>query len=241
MTDGDPETQPSQSNDNEHTPFLSSDRRYLSSLRNSYDLIGTYILQIHGEDSFVWRLRHQLQRFLSSKWGHYFVILLVSADISCIFADFLISLHICDHSSDKDFNRRAWQKADDVLDYVSLAFSCVFMLELLSSVFAFGFNYFQSKFHIFDALVIVAAFIVDVLLRGPIEEAGSLVVVGRLWRVFKIMEEFSSGAEDELAEMQTRIDELQRQKDRVVKQNQELRLRLQYVHSNQDGNEAAGG
>lgn len=77
--------------------------------------------------------------------------------------------------------------------------------------------------------MIVAAFVIDVLLRGPIEEAGSLVVVGRLWRVFKIIEEFSSGAEDELAELQARIDELEREKDDVVKENQQLRYRVGYT------------
>lgn len=73
--------------------------------------------------------------------------------------------------------------------------------------------------------MIVAGFIIDVLLRGPIEEAGSLVVIGRLWRVFKIIEEFSSGAEDEIAEMQERIEHLERENDRVTKENQELRFR----------------
>lgn len=77
-------------------------------------------------------------------------------------------------------------------------------------------RYFNSKFHIFDATIIVAGFIVDVLLHGTIEEAGSLIVVGRLWRVFKIIEEFSSGADDQIEELQERIESLE-------KENHELR------------------
>jgi hypothetical protein len=72
-------------------------------------------------------------------------------------------------------------------------------------------RYFNSKFHIFDATVIVAGFIVDVLLHGTIEEAGSLIVVGRLWRVFKIIEEFSSGADDQIEELQERIELLEKE------------------------------
>ncbi len=87
------------------------------------------------------------------------------------------------------------------------------------------YSYFRSKFHIFDACVIVAAFIIDVLLRGPVEEAGSLVVIGRLWRVFKIIEEFSTGAEDELEDMYERIEQLEQEKDKLAKENQELRFR----------------
>lgn len=47
-------------------------------------------------------------------------------------------------------------------------------------------RYFKSKFHCFDAIVIVAGFIVDVCLKGILEEVGSIVVVLRLWRVFKV-------------------------------------------------------
>lgn len=47
-------------------------------------------------------------------------------------------------------------------------------------------RYFKSKFHCFDAIVIVAGFVVDVCLKNTLEEVASLVVVLRLWRVFKV-------------------------------------------------------
>lgn len=84
-------------------------------------------------------------------------------------------------------------------------------------------RYFRSKFHIFDAIVIITAFVIDVLLRGPVEEAGSLVVVLRLWRVFKIIEEFSTGAEDSMAALQERIAGLEREKEDILTANQALR------------------
>ena len=48
------------------------------------------------------------------------------------------------------------------------------------------YSYFYSWFHCLDATVITAAFVIDVLLKGVLEEVGSLVVVLRLWRVFKV-------------------------------------------------------
>lgn len=45
--------------------------------------------------------RRATRRFLSSKPGHYSILALVSLDVSCIFADFLISLYVCDHRCDK--------------------------------------------------------------------------------------------------------------------------------------------
>ena len=83
--------------------------------------------------------RKQTQRFLSSIYGHYAVLLLVSMDVGCIFADFLINLYICDHSCGKGESvGDGLPKAQEVLGIISLVFSCLFMVELLASIWAFG-------------------------------------------------------------------------------------------------------
>ena len=74
--------------------------------------------------------------------------------------------------------------------------------------------------------MIVAGFIVDVLLHGAIEEVGSLVVVGRLWRVFKIIEEFSSGAADQIEGLQYRIEQLEKESAAQKRENEGLRQRI---------------
>ena len=43
-------------------------------------------------------------------------------------------------------------------------------------------RFFKSWFHCFDASVILAGFIIDVCLKNILEEAGSIVIVLRLWR-----------------------------------------------------------
>jgi voltage-gated hydrogen channel 1 len=189
------------------TPLLPSDRHLI--FENGATIYSTF--------------RARVRAFQASKWGHYTVLLLVSIDVAGIFADFLISLHICEHAHELGFNKKSWQDADDALGVLSLVFSCLFMLELLSSVWAFGFAYFNSRFHIFDAVVIVAGFLVDVLFHGPLEEAGSLVVVGRLWRVFKIIEEFSSGADDQMSGLQQELEALEKENEQVRKENEAIR------------------
>ena len=85
--------------------------------------------------------RRDTRRFLSSKYGHYAVLLLVSLDVSCIFADFLIGLYVCDHKYKKGESVSGdFQEAQDILGICSLVFSCLFMVELLASVGAFGFR-----------------------------------------------------------------------------------------------------
>ena len=88
------------------------------------------------------------------------------------------------------------------------------------------FSYFRSWFHCFDALVVVAGFIVDVLLHGIIEEAASLIVIMRLWRVFKIIEELSVGAQEQSEDLQRKIDELENDNRLLSKENSHLRRSL---------------
>jgi hypothetical protein len=162
------------------------------------------------------RLRAKTRSFLSSKWGHYIILFMVAVDVACIFADFLIELRVCElrerHQTPID---RRWGIAQEALGLVGLIFSCLFMLELIASVLSFGLNYFRSKFHIFDALVIVLAFILDVALRGVVEELGSLVVVLRLWRVFKIIEEMGEVSAEMMEKYEEELDNLKRENSKL--------------------------
>lgn len=186
---------------------------------------------LHSSSSRSWdfdTIGNHVQRFLMSQTGHYAVLLLVSLDVACIFADLLISLFICEQRCGKDLDAtKALVGAQEALKVVSLVFSCLFMAELIACVWAFGLkyasqsyhqqsgntdrcgSYFNSKFHCFDAAVILAGFVIDVCLTGVLEEVGSIVVVLRLWRVFKIVEEFSSGAEEQMNALSGRVEQLE--------------------------------
>ena len=85
------------------------------------------------------------------------------------------------------------------------------------------FSYFRSWFHCFDALVVVAGFVVDVLLHGIVEEAASLIVIMRLWRVFKIIEELSVGAQEQTEDLQCKIETLENDNRLLSKENAHLR------------------
>lgn len=60
---------------------------------------------------------------------------------------------------------------------------------------------------------------VDVLTRGPLEEAGSLVIILRLFRVFKIVEESSTVPVEEIEGYVEKIRDLE-------EENENLRKRL---------------
>jgi len=140
-------------------------------------------------------------------------------DVLGIIADFILNLFKCE--SEKEGPE--WDAALSTLGIISLAFSCLFMLELIASVWAFGWSYFRSRFHCFDALVVVVGFIVDVLLHGILEEAASLVVILRLWRVFKIMEELSVGASEQTENLEHKIKELEDENGLLRKEIERLK------------------
>jgi hypothetical protein len=82
----------------------------------------------------VWRRsRRQVQRFQTSKFGHYSILLLVTLDISSIFADLFITLYLCDHK-----DAQGWIDTQATLGIIGLVFSSLFLLELVLSVWAFG-------------------------------------------------------------------------------------------------------
>ncbi|KIV99298.1 uncharacterized protein PV09_09065 [Verruconis gallopava] len=160
----------------------------------------------NSDNGYLRDSRTKLKHFLSSKVGHYAVLTLVILDVAGIFADFVINLFKCE----KQWGSKGWDETLEALGMASLIFSSLFMFELIASIWAFGLEYFRSWFHCFDAFVITAAFALDVALRGITEEAASLIVILRLWRVFKIIEELSVGAQEQMEELQARIEDLEK-------------------------------
>ena len=196
-------------------------------------------VEVRNQDESRWTAaRRGAQQFLTSKYGHYMVISMVVVDLTGIFADLVIDQYLCDHECCNRMKKYdSLHETQDALGILSLVISCLFMVELCTSVLAFGIpqvlnvsvqggpaliatRYFYSWFHWLDAAVIVAGFVIDVGLKGVIEEVGSAIVVLRLWRVFKIVEEFSSGAME--------MDAVSERVEKLEKENRELRKRLGY-------------
>lgn len=81
--------------------------------------------------------------------------------------------------------------------------------------------------HALDALVIVASFVLDVLLGGMLEQAASLVVLVRLWRVVEIVDELSSAGEAQGEMLSDRIGELEGENVGLLARIQALEGKMQ--------------
>lgn len=82
-----------------------------------------------------------------------------------------------------------------------------------------------------DAIVIIGAFVIELAITDPMDQAGSLIIVIRLWRVFKVVGELSSEAEGEITALRKQIEKLKHKNEEILKENHDLRLRVQAASS----------
>ncbi|CAK7211325.1 hypothetical protein SCUCBS95973_001074 [Sporothrix curviconia] len=170
------------------------------------------------------RWRRQSQHYLASTQKHYVILALVGLDVAAILTEILVSLVTCEMGTED----QSW--VDPVLEATKIAglvISSLFLVELLATLWAFGWELFASWFHCFDAFVILVSFVVDVLAHGVLEEIASLVIVLRLWRVVKIVEEMSVGAEEQMEELEAQVEKLERE-------NAELEQRLRALEAGEE-------
>ncbi|KAI1207147.1 uncharacterized protein F4807DRAFT_462879 [Annulohypoxylon truncatum] len=152
------------------------------------------------------RVQTAISRFTNSRTKHWILLVLIILDVAGILSDIFIALITCEIGVEDD----EWvAPTRNALATFSLVMSCVFLAELGLSVFADGWGYFRSWFHRFDAFVVVAGLAVDLVENNTAEEIASLIVILRLWRFVKIVDEFSVEASEEMEEMRKRIEDLE--------------------------------
>lgn len=123
----------------EAQPLLRDDRQAQRDAENDHIHEHIVWLSPAGKDSDLHTTRAKTQRILGSRAGHYAILLLVTANVACIFADFLIGLYRCGHSCGKGNGiHREMRELQNALRIVNLIFSCLFLGELVSSIWAFG-------------------------------------------------------------------------------------------------------
>jgi len=129
-------TSPPNTSSSSSQPLLHEDREAATS--NSYSRSAESSSPHTSRSKVLYNSsKQQVQDFLSSRAQHYTVLALVSFDLLGIFADIIINLYQCD---EKD-TAPIWDDVRNGLGIAGLVFSCLFMLELILSVWAFGWRF----------------------------------------------------------------------------------------------------
>ena len=76
-----------------------------------------------------------------------------------------------------------------VFHYLSLALLTFFMVELAGKIFAYRLELLQHKFEVFDGLVVVVSFVLDIvfIFHEDAFDGMGLLILLRLWRVARII------------------------------------------------------
>ena len=72
----------------------------------------------------------------------------------------------------------------------------------------------------------MAGFLLDVCLKGVLQEVGATIVILRLWRVIQIVEEFSAGASERMDALNEHIEELTGENRNLQQELSRLKARL---------------
>ncbi|XP_043106828.1 voltage-gated hydrogen channel 1 [Puntigrus tetrazona] len=130
-----------------------------------------------GQVSF----RDSLRRLYSTERFQIVVVCLVVLDAIFVLCELLIDLSIIQ----ADHHRIAPQ----VFHYLSLALLTFFMVELSGKIYAYGLEFLHHKFEVFDGIVVVVSFILDIVYISKEDafDAMGLLILLRLWRVARII------------------------------------------------------
>ncbi|XP_024283382.1 voltage-gated hydrogen channel 1 [Oncorhynchus tshawytscha] len=181
-----------------------------------------------GELSF----RDSLKMLYSSNKFQIVVVCLVILDAIFVLVELLIDISI--------INLEHGHIAPQVFHYLSLALLTFFMVELAGKLFAYQLEFFHHKFEVFDGLVVIVSFILDVVYTASEEAFDAsmgLLILLRLWRVARIINgvlvSVKARADRKLHKLKEnndqlvqRVSELQERSGKTEQENSKLRALL---------------
>ncbi|GAB6024805.1 Voltage-gated hydrogen channel 1 [Chamberlinius hualienensis] len=127
-------------------------------------------------------VRERLCHILEGYKFQLLVILLVIFDCLLVISELLIDIRILELQVETSY-------ATKVVHSISLGILSAFLVEIVVKVFAFRIEFFQRKAEIFDAVVVLISFALDVAFHESHDAVNGtgLVIIFRLWRVVRIL------------------------------------------------------
>ncbi|XP_026214015.1 voltage-gated hydrogen channel 1 [Anabas testudineus] len=175
--------------------------------------------------------RDSLKRLYSSDHFQVLVVCLVILDAFFVLAELLIDLAI--------IKLEHGHIAPEVFHYLSLSLLTFFMVELAGKLFAYRLEFFHHMFEVFDGLVVVVSFVLDVvfIFHEDAFDGMGLLILLRLWRVARIINgilvSVKNRADQKISKLKESYDhlvqratELQERHDKLEQENQKLQALL---------------
>ncbi|KAH8921716.1 hypothetical protein BT69DRAFT_1279635 [Atractiella rhizophila] len=162
----------------------------------------------HGADGVSPRKLRVRER-LESPWTHRFIISLTVIDAICVISEIAYDLLTLEKHCRCPDGGGTPERHDmkeplpiEILSRISLGITAVFVLEILFTVYAFGFSHYipwrveHGFLHFLDATVILTTFVLELILPPSLSSITSLLILLRLWRIVKLVSGVSMAVND---------------------------------------------
>ncbi|XP_044146556.1 voltage-gated hydrogen channel 1-like [Bufo gargarizans] len=125
--------------------------------------------------------RDNLRWLLSCHKFQIVIVCLVILDAIFVLIEVLLDLELLHNKVD--------HIVPEIFHCLSLSVLSFFLLEIVGKLYAFRLEFFHHKFEVFDAVIVIISFIIDVvyITREDIFNAVGLLILLRLWRVARIV------------------------------------------------------
>nr|XP_054749166.1 uncharacterized protein LOC129254683 isoform X2 [Lytechinus pictus] len=139
-------------------------------------------------------LREKIHDFMETQRFHIAILVLVVIDCILVIAELVIDFQVLSEEGGK-CNATESEKeekevtAANVLHYMSLGILSIFMIELMIKIPVFWMEFFRSKLEVFDGIIIVISFVLDIVSLIFEEQFAvlQLLVLLRLWRIVRVV------------------------------------------------------
>jgi hypothetical protein len=178
--------------------------------------------------------REATAHFLEHPILHKIVITLIALDAACVLADLTYTFLSTECPAPENPD---WL---EILAHISLAITTLFLIEIPLTLWALGIQHLNpfgpvphASLHLFDAIIILTTFALEVFLGGKEQELAGLLIILRLWRLVKLVGGVAVGVgevdeetAEALAETRRELEKTKAELATVQDENLELRASL---------------
>ncbi|VDI15154.1 Hypothetical predicted protein [Mytilus galloprovincialis] len=147
----------------------------------------------YNEDVSHKSWKDKLGCILHNKLFHAFVVVLIVLDALIILMLLLVDLNVIPVPGEtEEAKAKNHKNVENGLHYFGFSLICFFVIEIALRIIVDGAEFFKDKLNVFDAVIVLLSFILDLALTfAPVSRAVRdvviLMILLRLWRFFKLI------------------------------------------------------
>lgn len=129
-------------------------------------------------------LRKKLRLILRSNIFHIIIIILVVLDVISVAIELTIAIE------KGKTNQDGMTPVEAIFKYISLSILSLFMIEIILKIFILRKEMIKSKTELFDAIVVIVSFILDIVFLLHTDTAAipvEFLAILRLWRIIRVV------------------------------------------------------